>query len=69
MKRFNRTYCTEVLEAHLSANLEQVQALTDRWLIDYNEYRPHESLDGLPPMQIMPRLTLAPNCPGGSDLF
>ncbi|HEY9273420.1 integrase core domain-containing protein, partial [Achromobacter sp.] len=33
---------------------------TERWLVDYNEYRPHESLGGLPPAHFMPRLTLAP---------
>ena len=60
IERFNRTYRTEVLDAHLFANLEQVQAITDRWLVDYNEYRPHESLGGLPPVHFMPRLTLAP---------
>ncbi|MNR49049.1 Integrase core domain protein [compost metagenome] len=60
IERFNRTYRTEVLDAHLFANLERVQAITDRWLVDYNEYRPHESLGGLPPLQFMPRLTLAP---------
>lgn len=60
IERFNRTYRTEVLDAHLFANLEQVQAITDRWLVDYNEYRAHESLGGLPPVQYMPRLTLAP---------
>lgn len=61
IERFNRTYRTEVLDAHLFANLEQVQSITNQWLIDYNEYRPHESLGGLPPVQFMPRLTLAPN--------
>lgn len=60
IERFNRTYRTEVLDAHLFSNLEHVQAITDRWLVDYNEYRPHESLGGLPPVQFMPRLTLAP---------
>lgn len=60
IERFNRTYRTEVLDAHLFANRQQVQAITDRWLVDYNEYRPHESLGGLPPVQFMPRLTLAP---------
>lgn len=60
IERFNRTYRTEVLDAHLFANLEQVQAITERWLVDYNEYRPHESLGGLPPAHFMPRLTLAP---------
>lgn len=61
IERFNRTYRTEVLDAHLFANLEQAQAITDRCLVDYNEYRPHESLGGLPPVQFMPLLTLAPN--------
>ncbi|CAB3653789.1 integrase core domain-containing protein [Achromobacter aegrifaciens] len=60
IERFNRTYRTDVLDAHLFANLEQVQAITDRWLADYNEYRPHETLGGLPPVNFMPRLTLAP---------
>jgi len=61
IERFNRTYRTEVLNAHLFANLKQVQAITDRWLLDYNEYRTHEALGGLPPVQFMPSLTLAPN--------
>ena len=61
IERFNRTYRTEVLNAHLFTNLQQVQAITEQWLIDYNEYRPHESLGGLPPALFMPRLTSAPN--------
>lgn len=61
IERFNRTYRTEVLDAHLFANLEQVQAITDQWLVEYNEYRPHEALGGVPPAQYMPRLTHAPN--------
>ncbi len=42
-----------MLDAHLFANLEQVQVITDQWLVDYNEYRPHESLGGVPPVQFM----------------
>lgn len=61
IERFNRTYRTEVLNAHLFANLQQVQSITDSWLIDYNEYRPHDSLGGVPPTQFMPRITNAPN--------
>lgn len=61
IERFNRTYRTEVLNAHLFANLQQVQTITDTWLIDYNEYRPHDSLGGVPPMQFIPRITKARN--------
>ncbi|TRM50979.1 transposase [Achromobacter sp. LC458] len=48
MERFNRPYRTEVLDAHLVTKLEQLQAITYRWLVDYNEYRSHESLGGPP---------------------
>lgn len=39
IERFNRTCRTEVLDAYLFANLEQVQTITDQWLIDCIEYR------------------------------
>jgi len=48
IERFNRIYPTEVLDAHLFASLEQVQVITNQWQIDYNEYRPYESLGGVP---------------------
>lgn len=64
IERFNRTYRTEVLDAYLFANLEQVQTITDQWLIDYNEYRPHEALGDIPPVQFMPRITQVPNLYG-----
>ena len=61
IERFNRTYRTEVLDAYLFSNLKQVQTITDQWLVDYNEYRPHEALGNIPPVQFMPRLTRVPN--------
>ncbi len=61
IERFNRTYRTEVLDAYLFSTLEQVRAITDQWLRDYNEYRPHESLGNIPSVQFLPRLTTAPN--------
>ncbi len=60
IERFNRTYREEVLSAHLFDNIRQVQEITEQWLYEYNENRPHESLGNIPPTQFMPRLTTAP---------
>ncbi len=60
IERFNRTYREEVLDAHLFDNIHQVQEITEQWLYEYNENRPHESLGDIPPTQFMPRLTTAP---------
>lgn len=61
IERFNRTYRNEVLDAYLFDSIDQVQAITDQWVYEYNENRPHESLGNIPPTQFMPRLTTAPN--------
>ncbi len=42
-------YGSEVLNAHLFDDLDQVREITADWLIKYNEQRPHESLGNLPP--------------------
>jgi len=55
VERFNRTFRDEVLDAHLFNRLGDVQRIADEWLTDYNEYRPHESLGDVPPVQFMPR--------------
>lgn len=51
IERFNRTFCEDVLDAYLFDNLEEVRAITERWLEDYNTIRPHEALQGLSPHQ------------------
>ncbi|WP_444718832.1 integrase core domain-containing protein [Paucibacter hankyongi] len=40
------------------SSIEQVQAITDDWLTQYNEYRPHDALGGVPLKQFMPRLII-----------
>jgi putative transposase len=55
IERFNKTYRTEVRSAHLFASISEVQQITDEWLIEYHEQRPHDSLGRVPPLPYMPR--------------
>ena len=50
IERFNRSYRQDVLDAHLFENMEQVRCYTDEFIEDYNLHRPHESLNGLSPI-------------------
>lgn len=55
IERFNRTYRTEVLNAHLFESVAELQAITDAWLTVYNQERPHDSLGRVPPLTFLPR--------------
>lgn len=56
IERFNKTYRTEVLDAYLFTDLEQVREITEGWLRMYNEERPHRSLGRIPPSWFRRRL-------------
>ena len=56
IERFNKSFRDEVLDANLFNSITEVQAAADVWLMDYNEYRPHESLGNVPPATFLPRV-------------
>ena len=64
IERFNRTYRTEVLNAYVFESVEQVQQITEDWLVEYNEQRPHDSLGRVPPLTYSPR-----ELPAGESSF
>ena len=63
IERFNRSYRTEVLNAHLFESIAELRVLTDTWLRVYNGERPHDSLGRVPPHTFLPRPTTADQSP------
>ena len=51
IERFNRTYRQDVLDAYLFDDIDQVSILSEEWMKDYNQNRPHEALGGITPEQ------------------
>lgn len=51
VERFNRTYRTEILDFYVFRQLSEVRTITDQWLIQYNQERPHESIGDLTPVE------------------
>jgi putative transposase len=51
IERFNKTYREEVLDMHLFKSIEHVQEITDHWMCEYNNQRPHHSPGNLTPRE------------------
>jgi putative transposase len=57
IERFNRSYRTEVLNAHLCESLAELRV--------YNQERPHDSLGQVPPLTFLPRRSSTGQSPIG----
>lgn len=55
IKRLNRTYRREVLDAYVLRSLAEVRAEPEAWLVLYDTRRPRDSLGGVPPLTFLPR--------------
>ena len=47
IKRFNRTFREDILDAYLFDDLDEIRLIVEHWPEDYNTVRPHEALQGL----------------------
>jgi putative transposase len=51
IERFNRTFREEVLDMYVFRNIGEVRQITENWLTEYNEKRPHEALGNMTPKE------------------
>jgi putative transposase len=53
IERFNRTFREDVLDAYIFEDMEQVREISEKWVEEYNENHPHQSLGGISPRKYL----------------
>ena len=53
VERFNGSYRRAVLDAYLFRSIEDVRNITEKWMDDYNNNRPHLALGNLTPNEFL----------------
>ena len=61
VERFNRTYREEILDMYVFKTLNEVREITESWVRQYNEERPHSSLNDLTPWEYLAKHELLDN--------
>lgn len=53
IERFNRTYRDEILNMYVFKTLNEVREITENWIREYNDERPHDSLHDMTPWEYL----------------
>jgi putative transposase len=53
IERFNRSYREAVLDMFVFQSLDEVREQTEKWMKEYNEERPHDSLGDMTPREYL----------------
>jgi putative transposase len=68
IERFNGSYRREILDAYLFEDLWQVKELTEEFIEEYNNRRPHQSLNNMTPKEYLLKCGQLTNPQASADL-
>ena len=61
IESFNATFRKDCLNQNWFYTLEEAKQEIEKWRLEYNEFRPHSSLDDLTPSEFMKQFSLTQN--------